>query len=1034
MAHEQPRFCISAVPGKQHGCLHLGVPTDSTTEAATTTATTATTSTSTRSTFTSSSNQLLLATSAQSLYNDLYLSFAADDDQPPQGRSRRSRFTNTGPRSSATKLLRARNFKLAWSATVPPPQRSEQQHQQQEQPSSLPAPPTSHPHAMSLFDDQGSQLIQEMLDIIDRYLAVCPAQRDIETYPGALPGRFLGSAANLIDDDKGEDWYNTCFGVQHLPLINHFLALCHRAVLWASDAAAAAAAAADTTQTSDDEMMTTRGEQTDKEWPVPLDHPLVLKSKPKRFASVHENSASTSTGSRRPRSPSIPEEQATAKSDFWLYHNDDIIGLIESKPHMGWRSAKQWAGPQLDPLTPPRDDAQTQISSNIPPVPQIGPVPSSSHAMSTRQRPMPSLLNPRGRSRPFGRRTAVVRSHESRQQDGYGLANWKRKQKLTLQLVSQLYFHKVTSGALLADWGRVLVFYELHPLPRIDDDDDQASQSTAQHLRDMVIRKSRKQMREYALCIAPHALYTWVPESNTEQGSAQHPDVIVAQCNANSSPASSSAATATAAPPPPPPPPPAAAAAAVHVSRPTIPNNVALTFASRPGSVFGLVHWALGAFATRRREEQERRRQRQSVAEHEEADLVGILAHDAGSRQGGPSGSTGILGRFRGSRSEHSTRQTSHTWQTGRRGAAAAAAAAAANSPSIITALLVIPAPFAFGTYANVYRGKPITKRLLKNRSSRSSRSRSSRFCGAGLQETYGASMSIAEWRSAKTILKVHREPIDEDEWRDVKYAPSLLPADRRSTSASVQERTAVEVAAYQRLKSLQGTFVPKLIGLVPPHMPPESCSWKIFLEVVGSPLGQLSNEQSDLCILWRSQIYKATVEAVRACHALGIVHGDLHLGNIVAEWLTIESAQHRQDQVISPAKVYQMSKAAMDRSGHRTAMLHRAALSCSSSQETSIGIPSGSSSTSLSDPDATTGANDPSSFDTPASSQLLLHNDIRGHRTNGNMEQRTGLRLRVAIIDWSQARFETSEEEQRDEMQGLLDDLAYFGAMESDD
>ncbi|CAO1629733.1 unnamed protein product [Sympodiomycopsis kandeliae] len=902
----EPRFCIRAQPGKRRGLLYLARP----------------------AAHLASSQDInfpgdLIQSSARDLYHDLNFNFVFDDSFP-QGARPKAPSTATTPGTGATKLCRTHGFHLAWSAAIPPPDGT----QQTSQPSASTLDPSTIrlPHAISLSDPEPTQALEEMLSLLDDFFEAAPeSERALgTTNPVPLPGRFQGSEINEIDTESKEPWFNICFAKQHMPLVNEILSLCHRAVQWAE--------AQQTVQQG--------GEVHRTSWPVPLDAPLVLKSEPPSKARTDQTDTSTAAHPTR-------EEQTAASGDFWLYHKQDLLGIIESKPNMTYEKAKKWTEPRADPLKP---------------INRVPAVPSSARS--------PSSLPPK---------------KNKREQDGYAIAEWY--QKLTLQAVTQLYLHNVTSGVLLGDWGRILIFYELHPLQATGSDDPSESvpsganpSATRKGLHGMSTRslkqqrhgkKNKSQTSDYVLCFAVRSIYTFVPELGALAGSLQDPESTIIQYEEaymRDLATASSSAYPTA-------------------SLRGVPTHASVSFTSRPGTIWALVHWALCLSRSRRL------RPRIVEPSQNEAVLKGVIATDVSKAT--EHSRSGHSGRPKPARPSPDGGSSYKSPASGTR---------RAGEVPTITAIFFVPAPYAFGTYANIYRAV--------NRTSKQTSQGNIKREGKDFKEKWGASITIAEWRQAKTFLKIHRQPTEDEEWEERRCAPSLLCWDDQSI-ASIQSRTEIEVAAYQRLKPLQGTAIPKLLGLVPSHLPPESHSCKLLVEAVGTSLAQLFTEQASLCSLWRQELYRGTLKAIGSCHSLGVVHGDLHLGNIVAEWSSGK-------QTVSPDHVLSLTQIARQKvktqGSTATETVHTVWHDI-----TKPDPPSTRGSDSSDSERASSWSSSVSSSEALCASSIATPSEsISSSRPSSNkacdaplgLQELTGLRLRISIIDWSEAAFDAAEEE----------------------
>ncbi|CAO1621048.1 unnamed protein product [Sympodiomycopsis kandeliae] len=204
-----------------------------------------------------------------------------------------------------------------------------------------------------------------------------------------------------------------------------------------------------------DQLAQQQTQQQDYDWPVPLDEPLRLLP-----GSKASNGSPYDHADRR---ASIP--------DFVALSGNTEIGCCESKPRAIPSAAGKLVLAKYDPLTATMNTVLQRERSR-------GQLGHSSSADTT----SPDIA-------------------------------WQ--DKLLLQITSQLFLRNVRSGILLGDYGKMLVHYQLLPIPNPD--------------------SSSSQRRRFYLSFSDAAVYTKVPLREFRPGSDDDPIIQAAQATLDAS-------------------------------------------------------------------------------------------------------------------------------------------------------------------------------------------------------------------------------------------------------------------------------------------------------------------------------------------------------------------------------------------------------------------------------------------------------------------------------------------------------------------
>lgn len=450
-----------------------------------------------------------------------------------------------------------------------------------------------------------------------------------------------------------------------------------------------------------------------------------------------------------------------------------------------------------------------------------------------------------------------------------------------MQLTSQKYIHNVRHSVLIGNHGETLVFDELHRLSE-----------------DPYAPGSPSEAQLFAHCFAHQAVHTFVPTPEARVGTRGDPQTVCQHPRAHAASAQTSRLSRTL--------PavtrprshswpgcrrrPASAAAGLPVwllselstarlspasatRSPAPRTDTPLSFACRPGTIWALVHWALIAFDSHVRKGLRPRSKAEKVVSGalESTPPSGAAPNRGQNARAGGKSSAAARG------SGQSSARTPRAPKDASQDAAASASASVLGLP-LVTEIMAPLRPFAYGVYADVYRCVPLgcadetLDRLWR-------------------QKHQEATFVMEDLDRSRAIVKAHRAPTEgSDSWANQEQSPPplLLPDDWPSVEdeiAGIKDRTEAEIAMYEHLRPLQGTAVPRLYALVVPEMRPPSHAHKLLLERVGMPLLTVAGWYPETYLAWGQHIREKLFAAVQAVHALGVVHGDLHAGNIVVEW-----------------------------------------------------------------------------------------------------------------------------------------------------
>ncbi|PWN20305.1 hypothetical protein BCV69DRAFT_283181 [Microstroma glucosiphilum] len=170
-----------------------------------------------------------------------------------------------------------------------------------------------------------------------------------------------------------------------------------------------------------------------------------------------------------------------------------------------------------------------------------------------------------------------------------------------------------------------------------------------------------------------------------------------------------------------------------------------------------------------------------------------------------------------------------------------------------------------------------------------------------------------------EALLKVQRVPLAEEDrgskidWRlEEPDGPPLSEEDR----FDIQRRTVRELRVYLQCQELQGLIIPKLYGVVSPRNYPPSTAHKLMLQCIYG--GPIRNVPRKMYLLWREELVASAVQALSMLHSRSVWHGDISTSNIMVEWRKYDasalgSSRHER---VEPEQVLEALQKAQDNMG----------------------------------------------------------------------------------------------------------------------
>lgn len=135
-------------------------------------------------------------------------------------------------------------------------------------------------------------------------------------------------------------------------------------------------------------------------------------------------------------------------------------------------------------------------------------------------------------------------------------------------------------------------------------------------------------------------------------------------------------------------------------------------------------------------------------------------------------------------------------------------------------------------------------------------------------------------------LLKVQRVPLEQQhrggkiDWRlEEPDGPPMSEEDR----INIQRRTMRELSVFLRCQDVQGLFIPKLYGVVSPRNCPFSTAHKLMIQCIDG--GPVSKTPRKMYLLWREELVTSAVRALGMLHSRAVWHGDISNNNILVEW-----------------------------------------------------------------------------------------------------------------------------------------------------
>jgi hypothetical protein len=168
-------------------------------------------------------------------------------------------------------------------------------------------------------------------------------------------------------------------------------------------------------------------------------------------------------------------------------------------------------------------------------------------------------------------------------------------------------------------------------------------------------------------------------------------------------------------------------------------------------------------------------------------------------------------------------------------------------------------------------------------------------------------------------LLKVQRVPLEQQhrggkiDWRlEEPDGPPMSEEDR----IDIQRRTMRELSVFLRCQDVQGLFIPKLYGVVSPRNCPLSTAHKLMIQCIeGGPVSKIPRK---MYLLWREELVTSAVRALGMLHSRAVWHGDISNNNILVEWRkygahALESSTYER---VEPEQVLEAVQEAQDNMG----------------------------------------------------------------------------------------------------------------------
>lgn len=153
----------------------------------------------------------------------------------------------------------------------------------------------------------------------------------------------------------------------------------------------------------------------------------------------------------------------------------------------------------------------------------------------------------------------------------------------------------------------------------------------------------------------------------------------------------------------------------------------------------------------------------------------------------------------------------------------------------------------------------------------------------------YPSSDEVEALLKVQRIPLVDQEPGDRSNWRlERDDDPPMEEQDR----LDIQQRTMRELRVFLRCQDLQGSTIPKLYGVVSPRNYPLSTAHKLMVQSLAG--GPIANLHSKFFLVWRKELVSGAMHAISSLHSRSVWHGDLSNSNIRVEWRRYSSpAEH---------------------------------------------------------------------------------------------------------------------------------------------
>ncbi|PWN18182.1 hypothetical protein BCV69DRAFT_87800 [Microstroma glucosiphilum] len=143
-----------------------------------------------------------------------------------------------------------------------------------------------------------------------------------------------------------------------------------------------------------------------------------------------------------------------------------------------------------------------------------------------------------------------------------------------------------------------------------------------------------------------------------------------------------------------------------------------------------------------------------------------------------------------------------------------------------------------------------------------------------------------------EALLKIQRVPlVRHGLWTRIDprvESPYDDPPTKEEDMIDIQHRTMRELRVYLQCQDLQGLVIPQLYGVVAPRNFPFSSAHKLMIQSLeGEPIAHLHRK---FFSLWRKEIIDSAIHAISSLHSRSVWHGDLSNSNVRVEWRQFDS------------------------------------------------------------------------------------------------------------------------------------------------